>query len=379
MKSVGSRILKQALVLVPAALVLCMCARGDVLTQDLKLIRDTIQRARDNGALRCAPRELAMAESHAEFVNNELEQGDYVRAEAHVALASEQAKRALALADPTHCLTPKAPTIVRVDSDGDGLSDDVDACPKIPGAADNQGCPLKDSDGDTLFDRDDACPSEPGPISNKGCPLKDSDGDGVMDDVDRCPKEVGPMQNQGCPYPDSDGDGLIDPEDGCPKEAGPVSNKGCPVLDRDGDTVPDDVDACPDVPGDAGNRGCPKQSLVIVKDQQIIIKQQVNFQSGKAKILPNSFELLSQVAAVLRSNPAMRVQIQGHTDNRGKPAANEKLSQARADAVRSHLVTRESIEAARLTAQGLGQTKPITENRTNSGRAQNRRVEFHIQ
>ncbi len=69
-----------------------------------------------------------------------------------------------------------------------------------------------------------------------------------------------------------------------PIDPGPAANKGCPLKDRDGDSVTDDVDQCPDIPGDPTNRGCPKKTLVVVRDDRIEIKQQVHFQTGKAKI-----------------------------------------------------------------------------------------------
>jgi len=96
----------------------------------------------------------------------------------------------------------------------------------------------------------------------------DTDGDGIPDSVDLCPREPGPRENRGCPLPtptpppDRDGDGLPDSVDRCPSEPGPRENNGCPVQvptpsDRDGDTVTDDVDQCPDQPGPRENFGCP--------------------------------------------------------------------------------------------------------------------------
>ncbi len=96
---------------------------------------------------------------------------------------------------------------------------------------------------------------------------KDSDGDGLTDDVDKCPQQPGPKENGGCPWPDSDGDGLTDDVDKCPQQPGPKENGGCPAAepptppavstDRDGDGVPDDRDTCPDQAGPAESGGCP--------------------------------------------------------------------------------------------------------------------------
>lgn len=96
----------------------------------------------------------------------------------------------------------------------------------------------------------------------------DTDGDGIPDSVDLCPRQPGPRDNRGCPLltatpaPDSDSDGLPDNVDACPTQPGPRENGGCPASapppsDRDGDGTPDDRDACPDQGGPDWNRGCP--------------------------------------------------------------------------------------------------------------------------
>ena len=93
----------------------------------------------------------------------------------------------------------------------------------------------------------------------KGCP--DTDGDGVFDAIDDCPKTFGPKENNGCPYPDTDGDGLLDNADDCPNIAGPVENKGCPYEDTDGDGLLDKDDECPMTPGPAEGQWWMPQSL----------------------------------------------------------------------------------------------------------------------
>lgn len=101
----------------------------------------------------------------------------------------------------------------------------------------------------------------------------------------------------------------------------------------------------------------------------------VNFDTNKATIRPDSAATLDEAAAVLKAAPALQVLVGGHTDNVGTPEANQALSAARANAVMAALVAR-GIGAARLTAQGFGQTLPIADNRTEEGRAKNRRVEL---
>jgi outer membrane protein OmpA-like peptidoglycan-associated protein len=101
----------------------------------------------------------------------------------------------------------------------------------------------------------------------------------------------------------------------------------------------------------------------------------ITFDTGKATIEPESEKILATVVEVLEADPALKLEIQGHTDNVGTPAANLKLSNERAAAVRSWLVGR-GIAAARLTSAGLGDTKPVADNKTEEGRAKNRRVEL---
>lgn len=101
----------------------------------------------------------------------------------------------------------------------------------------------------------------------------------------------------------------------------------------------------------------------------------LNFDTGSANLQASSASQLDQVAAMLKSAPALNIEIGGHTDNVGDAAANQKLSQARAAAVVAALTTR-GIAASRITAKGYGATAPIADNRTEDGRAKNRRVEL---
>src|SRR6478609_3702818 len=187
-------------------------------------------------------------------------------------------------------------------------------------------------------------------------PPADRDHDGILDADDACPDVKGvadedPKKN-GCPPPEPvDGDGIFDPEDACPAEKGP----------RDDDPK---------------KNGCPKSVRVV--ENEIVILEQVQFDTGKATIKPASNDLLDQVAEVLSQHPEMlKVEVQGHTDNRGSAALNKKLSQARADAVKKAMVQR-GISADRLVTKGFGPDKPIDDNGTDEGRQKNRRVQFVI-
>ncbi|AUX38713.1 porin [Sorangium cellulosum] len=284
------------------------------------------------------------------------------------------------------------------DRDGDGIHDPDDACPDVPGvgSADRakNGCPPppRDTDRDGIVDAVDACPdvagvADPDPKKNGCPPPKDTDGDGFVDPVDACPDVAGvadpdPKKN-GCPPPDGDGDKVPDPSDVCPDIPGLVTTdpatNGCPG-DTDGDGIRDDKDACPLEKGkadvDPKQNGCPV--AVRVTETEIVILQQVQFDTGKATIRPVSNELLDEVAGVLKDHPEIvKLEVQGHTDDRGARLFNVRLSQSRAESVVKALVER-GIGPERMQAKGYGPDVPIAENRTEAGRQKNRRVQFNI-
>jgi OmpA-OmpF porin, OOP family len=282
------------------------------------------------------------------------------------------------------------------DRDGDGIADELDACPDVPHGptpdALKPGCPELDADHDGVLDDADACPAVaqgPFPDPNRaGCPDADTDGDGVRDSKDLCPSVAnGPQpdpKREGCPDGDADGDGVFDAVDDCPSTPAGLfadpARRGCPVADRDGDLVADVVDACPDTAGapstNPKKNGCP--GLVKVEGGKIKILTPVNFATSKDVILPSSNAVLVAVADVMKSFPEIQhLAIEGHTDSQGKPAANKDLSQRRANSVLRWLVSH-GIAAERLEAHGYGQEQPVADNKTDAGRATNRRVVFRI-
>jgi OOP family OmpA-OmpF porin len=99
----------------------------------------------------------------------------------------------------------------------------------------------------------------------------------------------------------------------------------------------------------------------------------ITFATGQATIAPSSNQVLSDVLAVLAANPDWKLLVEGHTDNVGNAAANQKLSEARARAVVAWLVAK-GVESARLSAAGFGDTQPVAANTAEEGRAKNRRV-----
>jgi len=234
------------------------------------------------------------------------------------------------------------------DRDGDGFKDDVDKCIDEPGVAPH-GCPIGDRDGDGFNDKEDRCPDTPG-IAPDGCPIPDTDGDGFKDDVDKCIDEPG-VEPDGCPIRDTDGDGILDPDDKCPKEP-ETRNKF------------EDADGCPDeVPKD------------VEKFTGVI--EGIFFDTGKSTIKPKSKPQLDAAVEVLKKHPSVRVEISGHTDSTGSREFNLELSRRRAEAVEDYLVTH-GVEATRVETRGAGPDEPIADNKTKTGKAKNRRIEFKL-
>jgi len=339
---------------VALACTLLGCAKGAVVRGRVEGLQGVVATAERNGAIRCAPRELATARAHLRFAAVDLDQGSLSDAEGHLLIAEPNAKAALMLSPADRCAERRAG-----DRDGDGYLDGEDKCPDGPetwnGYQDEDGCP---DDPDTDDDKV--------PDSRDQCPLVPEDLDGYLDD-------------DGCPEVDNDLDGIVDAADKCPVKAEDLDAfddaDGCPDPDNDQDTVLDVDDFCPNTPGQPGGPrpGCP--GLIVVTAKEIRISQQIHFEFNKATIRPESFPTLDAVADVLRQFPTMKLEVQGHTDNVGGAAYNLKLSDARAASVRKYLVDH-GIDGARLTSKGYGLTQPLVPNTTAENRALNRRVQF---
>jgi OOP family OmpA-OmpF porin len=233
-----------------------------------------------------------------------------------------------------------------VDTDGDGVNDDVDQCPGTPAgtAVDSSGCPLP----------------------------QDDDGDGVNNDIDKCPGTPAgaKVDASGCEL-DSDGDGVGDSRDQCPNTpaGAKVDEKGC-ELDSDGDGVVDSADKCPDTPkGDRVDAvGCSFKEEIKLPG--------VVFETGKADLKPESLPILEGAIATLKRYPDIRIEVAGHTDSRGSDALNLELSSRRAEAVRKYLQDGGVTNA--LSSRGYGERQPVASNTSDEGRQQNRRVVLRV-
>jgi outer membrane protein OmpA-like peptidoglycan-associated protein len=336
------------------------CPAAATLRGRIRGSREIATQAEANGARNCAPRELAIAQTHLEFADVELDQGDLRRAEEHYALAEPNARAALRMSPPERCLPREAPPPAPGDRDGDHILDPDDRCPDDP----------EDYDG---WEDTDGCPDD-----------QDTDGDGITDNTDTCVLEPEDrdehLDDDGCPEPDDDLDGILDADDQCDREPedrdGHADQDGCPEPDNDSDGFPDVTDRCPNEPGIEAEQGCPRQYVdVEVTSEGIVIHQQIFFETNRAVIRSRSFPILDTVAQVMRDFPDITIEVQGHTDSRGRDEHNMRLSQARAESVRTYLVS-QGIPAERMTAHGYGETQPIESNATREGRDLNRRVEF---
>lgn len=236
---------------------------------------------------------------------------------------------------------------------------------------------IPDSDGDGITDDVDKCPNVAGLPKYNGCPIPDSDGDGINDEMDKCPNQVGVAKYEGCPIPDTDGDGINDEEDKCPNQAGTAKYEGCPVPDNDGDGINNEEDKCPDIAGTAANNGCPEVPANVSKTIGMAA-QNISFGATNAKLTTKSNASLDKIVTIMNENPALKIRVEGHTDNTGDADANEDLSEERAEAVKAYLVSK-GISEDRIKTEGFGGTNPIADNNTATGRMKNRRIEIRME
>ena len=207
----------------------------------------------------------------------------------------------------------------------------------------------------------------------------DANGTVVRDGVGDCVKTIEWTKErmiEACGKPaakkpaDTDGDGVTDDMDKCPNTPSgvKVDGTGCPI-DSDGDGVADYLDKCPNTTKGTrvDNSGCPLKAIIELRG--------VTFANNSANLKADSTAILDEMAITLKRYPELKVEVAGHTDSSGPSEYNANLSQRRADAVRTYLISK-GVDAGNLTAKGYGEDKPIASNATREGRAKNRRVEL---
>lgn len=171
-----------------------------------------------------------------------------------------------------------------------------------------------------------------------------------------------------------------------PKPPAPVA----PPPDKDNDSIVDASDACPDKPGpkndDATKNGCPEEAKVeasppgiAIVGNDVVIKEEILFDVGKAHIKDQSSPLLDAIATFIKTAGGSidLIEVAGHADVQGNEKANLTLTDDRAKAVVDALVSR-GVDAKKLRAKGYGQYCPIDPGNTPEAFARNRRVEFEI-
>jgi outer membrane protein OmpA-like peptidoglycan-associated protein len=197
-----------------------------------------------------------------------------------------------------------------------------------------------------------------------------SDEPASVDDVDDAAREAAIRGGyDACPDLPEDMDGIEDDD-------------GCPEGDADSDGVLDYLDRCPDeaetINGYEDDDGCPDEgpAQIVVEEGRLVILETIRFETESSKIDRRSHRVLDQIALTLRARDDIRtLEIGGHTDSTGSRGYNMRLSRERARSVRLYLLE-QGIKPSRVHARGYGPDQPIADNNTDSGRAQNRRVEF---
>lgn len=201
----------------------------------------------------------------------------------------------------------------------------------------------------------------------------DEDGDAIPDSDDWCPDtpEGARVRANGCAGWEVPYDCTPSAPVATPAPAAAPAVAAAPPADTDGDGVADAADKCAGTPKalavDAA--GCVEIGKIVLRG--------VSFELGSARLLPSASETLRTVAAAMKANAAVSVEIGGYTDSLGPAAKNQRLSERRAQSVKAFLVG-EGVAAERLTTKGYGESDPVDTNDTPEGRANNRRVAFKV-
>ncbi|MRX45710.1 OmpA family protein [Pedobacter puniceum] len=140
------------------------------------------------------------------------------------------------------------------------------------------------------------------------------------------------------------------------------------VKDTDNDGIPDDKDACPEQKGTSAN-GCPE----VV--EQVFNYKNIQFEFNSSVLKTSSYEVLDEVARMMKTKPEAKFQLNGHSSAEGTEQRNMMLSVDRANAVKAYLVNN-GIKSSNLITKGFGESSPLVANDTEAGRAKNRRVEI---
>lgn len=324
-----------------------------------------------------------------------------------------------------------------VDRDADGVVNENDKCPDVAGKVELGGCP--DADGDGVADHEDACPNKAGTAELGGCP--DTDGDGIADNLDKCPEEAGVSEREGCPEPvdvknmgmytynklpykngkliifDENGvavDTVLTDENGIFNYSHlnpdknytilPIEFKGDDkaidiyLVDNEGNKTygttkrddgkfefkPTALANNEEVKKDDVKKGdTPKVDTKVEtkKPESSDIPKElltdIQYSLSSSSINIKYYKQLDQLAVAMKKAHNAKLIIHGYADNTGPLSFNIRLTQTRADRIKSYLI-RKGITSDRITAEGKGIDNPKASNTTEEGRATNRRSELFI-
>jgi len=221
-----------------------------------------------------------------------------------------------------------------------------------------------------------------GEVPDGRIPDADTDGDGVADRLDLCPDtpKGALVDDYGCPW-DADGDGVPNGLDKCPSTPAHavVDADGCDAMQRAarGQThapAPESRDVTPTpppVPPPSGEQSEVEKRLMATGEIRL---ENVYFETNSAVLLPESEATLNEAGRALEHFSGLRIEVQGHTDSRGSAKYNQKLSQERAESVRSYLLQHFLLKPDHLEAKGYGESRPEVKERNDEDRQRNRRV-----
>ncbi|MCB9209861.1 MAG: OmpA family protein [Ignavibacteriales bacterium] len=239
------------------------------------------------------------------------------------------------------------------DTDGDGISDDVDNCPyeeeDIDGFQDEDGCPDLDNDGDGIEDLDDSCPNLKEDIDGfedeDGCPDVDNDGDGILDDVDQCVGQAEVFN------------GYMD-DDGCP------------------DVVPEPIFIEPEPKVEIKT---PRQETTtprtpaVSAPSQFLIHSETTFSSNSSQIKSSAFGELNNIVNELKKYPTTNWRIEAHIDKQESSSDANRITKGQADAILSYFISK-GLSPGNFEVIGFGDVNPIASNNTVYGRMKNKRI-----
>lgn len=277
-----------------------------------------------------------------------------------------------------------------VDSDGDGIEDNLDECPDqaedIDGFEDYDGCPDYDNDHDGILDIDDGCQNIKedldGYQDEDGCPDPDNDGDGILDIDDGCPdirEDFDGFEDEdGCPDVDNDGDGILDINDTCPNEAevfnGFEDGDGCPDKEPEPKYIPEPTP--PPVrdtkPKETKKEDQPSKSSANAPSE-FLIHGETTFDEGSTQIKSSAYSQLGRIVSEMKKYPRTVWRIEGHIDRMESKAEALRLSKGQAEAILNYMVSK-GLSRSNFQVLGFGDSAPIANNSSVYGRMKNRRI-----